>query len=219
MILLCGYVPPDIIRKRQALPQIRQVVEFLSRRYSSFSLLGFADLNSNLVRIKQEGESKRLVEILRQCQLAAHFPTSRTTAQGDKESNLDYFLTRGVQLLNIEVGRHFGTSDHLVLKCKVTGASPVLRKKNFIFSKSKAARLVTELCDSDDPAPIKGSALRFFRRLSAKLRKQCIIAEPSPSNYFKAIMLVERELRSGNPDWRKIRCEILCNNKPSSLPF
>jgi len=46
ILLLCVYIPPDLDRKKEMIGHICRVIEFLNERYSSFSLLGFGDLNT-----------------------------------------------------------------------------------------------------------------------------------------------------------------------------
>ena len=75
--------------------------------------------------------------------------------------------------------------------------------------------MVSQLFDSEESIPIKGPALRFFRRLGVVLRNKCVIPEPRPSNYFNTVSLVERELKNATPNWCKIRSKLLANNQVS----
>ena len=213
MIFICAYIPPDLDRRKQALEHLGHVMEFLIRRYSIFSVLAFADLNADLMSSTETGMARKTSAFLKQYGLEAHSSTSHTRTQGSKASHLDYFITKGVEIRGIKVGERFGKSDHKILTCDVSGARPVLKRKNMIHSKSKAAAMVSQMFDIGNSEPIRVPALEFFRELGAKLQRCCVVPEPRSSNYFKAIALVEKELRDPASNWRKIRSELLANSR------
>lgn len=72
IILLCLYLPPDYDRKKEALSHLIRLFEFLKERYSSFSVIGFADLNAD-IRKGISASNKQVMKTLEQCGLKASF--------------------------------------------------------------------------------------------------------------------------------------------------
>lgn len=66
-----------------------------------------------------------------------------------------------------------------------------IKRANQIFRKVKFKEPVLRILNDLSGTPIKDSALRFFRELSAKLKPNFIVSEPRPTNYFKAVELVD----------------------------
>jgi len=69
VFLLSIYLPPDHNRKIEMLAKLSRVTEFLRARYCSFCLLGFGDLNSDLVSAPTDADSKRALATLKRCNI------------------------------------------------------------------------------------------------------------------------------------------------------
>lgn len=78
VILLCTYVPPDCARRTGALSHLAAVFDFLRRRYSSFSVVGFADLNADLLNRPSCLVSKKTRALLTNCGLTTNAQLSAT---------------------------------------------------------------------------------------------------------------------------------------------
>jgi hypothetical protein len=132
-----------------------------------------------------------------------------------KSSCIDYFLQRDAEITHPIVHQRFGKSDHYVVACQITGADPVLRRENLVFSKSRAQEFLHMLSHSGSSFDLllEQEPLSFFRTLSAKLKRYSLVKELKPKNYFQTIPIVEEELSKVNPDWSLVRRLILsCRN-------
>ena len=69
VILLCVYIPPDPQRRSEAMAHLSRVMEFLHQRYSSFSFLGFGDLNADLMRVPLAAAAKGVAKLLSLCRV------------------------------------------------------------------------------------------------------------------------------------------------------
>lgn len=85
-----------------------------------------------------------------------------TRVQRKKISILDYIQIKEAQISCIETRAHFGTFDHLVVKCRLDGALGVKRRKRTICSKSKASLLVSRLFDREDSLQLKAPLCDFL---------------------------------------------------------
>lgn len=135
-----------------------------------------------------------------------------TREQGNKTSCIDYFLSKGMEVQSLKVGEKFGKSDHRLITCTIEKVSPIVRRQNLVFSKTRARLFLQRLIDSGiDQA--ETNTLKFFRALSAKLKRYALVNMSTPRNFFKVIPKVESELNSPTPNWPQIRKLILsCRN-------
>ena len=149
ILLMSVYIPPDG-RRKEAVSHLCRTLEFLYERYSSFSLLGFGDLNVNLTKSPLSSEAKKLLLALSRLKVKIHnykVGTRPTRKQGLSESHLDYYFTVGTELDNLSVGEHLGGSDHRLISCTIMDMKPVRRKRKIIFSKRKAAAVLKQLLE------------------------------------------------------------------------
>lgn len=213
IFLLCAYFPPDHGRKVEMLAKLSRVIEFLRARYSSFSLLGFGDLNSDLVNAPASPDSKRALAALKRCNISLAFSDrdgAYTRSQSGRQSYLDYFLSVNVEVTGVQIGPPLGRSDHLVLSSQVTNCCPVRRKRGLVFSKKRAAELLARMNRDGEMAELLSlPPVEFFRRLSGRLKSYALIYEPRCKSYFHAIAAVDREIHSTEPDWTKVKRAIL----------
>lgn len=124
---------------------------------------------------------------------------------------MDYYLSKGVEISEIKIGDKFGKSDHHVVTCIADNTSPITRRQNLVFSKTRARRLLQKTIDSNFQCGhlAQQSPLEFFRTLSAKLRRYALVNMSKPRNYFNVIPKVEDALNAPGPDWPHIRKLIL----------
>jgi len=212
ILLICIYFPPDPDRKKAMMAHLIRVIEFLRYRYSSFSIVGFGDLNSDLSENLSGTAAKEMTEALKLCNLqpCRYSDTNPCTrAQGDKSSCIDYFLSFGVNIDNLKIEGRLGKSDHMMISCVISKPSPVRKRSCIIFSKTKASKTLQTFLESGDLAKMmRFSALKMFRKLSGLLSRVAITSEPCPKTYFKSIACVEKELGSPNPNWASVRRAI-----------
>jgi len=87
IILMSFYIPPDHQRRQEAISHLCRVIEFMRQKYSTFSLLGFGDLNTDLMKAPPSSDAKNMMRILSQYKVTAHtYKTgkdSHTRRQGD----------------------------------------------------------------------------------------------------------------------------------------
>ena len=208
ILLLCVYIPPDLERKKEMIGHICRVIEFLNERYSSFSLLGFGDLNTELVVESELPKPNPLTRALSQRRVKIHIYDGKerhTRQQGTHGSFLDYFFSSGVDISEIRVDCPIGRSDHNSIHCRVHRLNAVKRRRRLVFSKSRANKLLTRILDGGDFEKItRGTPLSFFRRLSGMLSSYAVSYEPRPMNYFKAIQSIDEELQSSSVDWGRV---------------
>jgi len=213
VFLLCIYVPPDHERKLEMLAKLSRVTEFLRDRYSSFCLLGFGDLNSDLVNAPTDSDSKRTLAMLKRCNInpaTSGRKGAYTRSQSGSKSYLDYFLLVDVEVSEVLINPPLGGSDHRVLSCNMTNCRPIRRRRRLIFSKKRAAELLAKMSSGDEMSKLLSlPPVEFFRRLSGRLKAHALTYEPRCTSYFHAIAVVDREIRSAEPDWVKIRRAIL----------
>ena len=126
------------------------------------------------------------------------------------KSYLDYFLTSGVKVLDLQVREGIGRSDHKLVICMIGEMDPVRRKRRLVFSKSRAADLFKGMIESDDfERLLKESPLALFRKISGRMARGSIIFERPARSYFSSIKSVDRELESSSPNWKKIKRAII----------
>jgi len=86
-----------------------------------------------------------------------------------------------------------------------SGFSPILKKKVLRYSKSVAAKTLTEtLKKFEEAGVLYHNAAALFQDLSSKIRAVSVRKEPKPLNYFQAIMIVDQELAKEQPDKKLI---------------
>jgi hypothetical protein len=214
VLLIAVYFPPDHARKQEMVAHVIRTLEYLRARYRSFGLIVFGDLNSDFTRNPESPDCKRMMRMIRACSLEIHRdhnPKAVTRSQGSKSSYLDYFLTTGVKISNLNVGESIGSSDHRIISCESTSLTPVRRRRQKIFSKRRAADLMMDMLSEDiangtmDHGLYELGPIDFFQRLSYHSRMHSIVFEPKPMNYFKVIQMVEEELSQSSPNWERIR--------------
>ena len=97
-------------------------------------------------------DCKRMMKMIRACSLEIHRdhnPKAVTRSQGSKSSYLDYFLSTGVKISNLQVGGSIGSSDHRIISCESTSLTPVRRRRQKIFSKRRTADLMMDMLSED----------------------------------------------------------------------
>lgn len=209
ILLSALYAPPDPDRHAGTMAHFIRTIEFLEARYASFSLLCFADLNVDVARSKDTPVAKDLIRALEDHRL--HLKRSTTIGdftrkQGEKESYLDYFLVRGAETTDVELGPRVGNSDHRLISCRLHNPQPILRKRQLIFSKKIAKTALHDLLhDGHMNELLKRTPVQCFRSISSLVKKRCVVAEPQPTNYFKANEFVDAELSTPNPNWKRVR--------------
>ena len=110
-----------------------------------------------------------------------------------------------------------GDSDHYLTVVKFNVLSPLLRKRERIFSKARATLVLSDVInDMNLEQRTNQSSKRVLRMLSAKLRRTSLIKRPKPTNYFKTIQFVEDELKKERPDSLALN-KLISRNK--SLTF
>ena len=67
MILLSVYIPPNQPRRKEAIAHLVRTIEFLHQRYASFGLLGFGDLNADLMSPTASPKAQHISQALAQC--------------------------------------------------------------------------------------------------------------------------------------------------------
>jgi len=212
VLLLAVYIPPDD-RRREALSHLSRVLEFLHERYSTFSLLGFGDLNIDFVKSPRSTEAKRLTSIFSRYKIKLHIYSNNiepTRKQANKVSHIDYYFTTGLELGEISIGDRFGCSDHFLVSCKIMNAQPIRRKRQVLFSKRRAAAFLKEVVDGESFRELlKLTPLKFFRTLSGRLSDYAITFLPRPRSFFRVIDSVEKELQKSGVNWGKVVKMIL----------
>jgi exonuclease III len=214
IILMSVYIPPDHQRRQGAVSHLCRVIEFMRQKYSTFSLLGFGDLNTDLMKAPPSSTAKNMTKILSQYRVTAHtYKTnvdSHTRRQGDQGSYIDYFISIGANLGKVSVGKPIGASDHNVVSCEASHFKPIRRKSRLIFSKGCAGKFLGDLVASDEFERLtKLPALKFFRKLSGRISDRAIMFEPRPKSYFRAIFCIDEEMRSPIVDWGKVTKMIM----------
>jgi hypothetical protein len=214
VILMSIYIPPDHQRKQEAISHLCRVIEFMRQKYSTFSLLGFGDLNTDLMKAPPSSAAKSMMRILSQHRVTAHtYETGtdcHTRRQGDQGSHIDYFVSIGANLGKISVSEPIGASDHNVVSCEASHFKPVRRKSRLIFSKGCAGRVLRDMIASDEFEELtKLPALKFFRKMSGRISNRAIMFEPRPKSYFRAVFCIDEEMRSPVVDWRKVTKMIM----------
>jgi len=185
VLLLCCYIPPDYTRRIEALSHLARIFDFLHQRYSTFSVLGFSDLNVDLLAGGDSPSFRRTLRTLQHCGLVSHHSLStgsQTRVQGSKYAYLDYFLSKDVLVKDVEVKSRFGKSDHYLITCSAESIVPVRRRKNLIFSRVRATRILYQILRSEEDLTglLSKSPLELFRTLSAKLKCYSLIPESTP---------------------------------------
>ena len=214
VILMSIYIPPDHQRRQEAISHLCRVIEFMRQKYSTFSLLGFGDLNTDLMKAPPSSAAKNMMRILSQHRVTAHtYETGadcHTRRQGDQGSHIDYFVSIGANLGKVSVGKPIGASDHNVVSCEASHFKPIRRKSRLIFSKGCAGRVLRDMIASDEFERLtKLPALKFFRKMSGRISDRAIMFEPRPKSYFRAIFCIDEEMRSPVVDWRKVTKMIM----------
>ena len=193
VLIFCVYFPPDGARKLEMMRKVSRVTAFLRDRYSSCSLFGFGDLNADL-RGELKGENKRMRRVLNVCRLKPEILDGgnvHTREQGDHRSYLDYFLTSGVKISDLQVREGIGRSDHKMVTCTLRDMNPIKRRRRLVFSKTRAADLFREMVKSEDfKCLLEKSPLTLFRKISGRLARGSIIFEPLARSYFSSIKSV-----------------------------
>lgn len=217
-LLMCAYMPPDHARKTEMLAHIARVADFLTSRYQTFSLVGFGDLNVDLLYDSFSPQAKRWVRLSRDYNLVLHYLDDRnsfTRKQGNRRSYLDYFMTHGVCIEGLSLGPNFGSSDHRIVSCYAISFTPVKRSQRQFLSKERARRRLLELINGwpIEPSILDLAPQEFFRELSSRLKMHATIFEPKPKNYFKVRLAVETELTKVKPDWKRVRKALWSCNK------
>jgi len=142
-----------------------------------------------------------------------------TRTQAGKASYIDYLVTTGVKVCHLSLGTHFGASDHLLVTCTVKGFDPIIRHRRRFLFKKKAQAAISKLLDEDhDPERLLAlPAADFFQELSLRLKVSATIYEPKSMSFFRAIKIVEEELKQVVPDWKKVRRVVLSCNRTEFL--
>jgi len=177
-------------------------------------LLAFGALNSDLTNnhLKPAGDRSKLLRVIKFNGLSVHAAKGADTAtrvQGSKTSYLDYFLSMGVEVTGLTVGKAIGTSDHRMISCSARGVIPVRRRNQKYYSKTRAQWLLKQLTHINDPEKLlRLPSENFFEEISCRLRTHSIVYESKPKSFFKVIQVVEDELKGRFPNWNRIRNEM-----------
>ena len=177
-----------------------RTVKYLRTCYRSFGLIVFGDLNVDFAKESNPSDCKRMMRMVKSCGLEINRDLRSeafTCLDGDNCSYLDYFLTSGIKVYDVFAQERIGSSDYCWISCRTFGLAPVKRRRQRIFSKVRAAKLMVELLGEDElggsGADLSLSTLEpieFFLELSARSKAHSIIYEPKPTNYFKVIQMV-----------------------------
>jgi len=205
VLLVCAYFPPDHMRRRQMISHFARVLDHLRSRYASFGLIFFGDLNADLVNDSGSPLCTKFSRLMRFYGLETHAvrePGSYTREQCGRSSYLDYFLTSGVEVKELSLRGEIGASDHRSISCVIGNFDPVRRRRNKFFSKVRARQLLNHLVYGvDSERLLSQSALPLFLELSSRLKLHSVVFEPRPRSYFRAIAMVEDEIRGLAPNW------------------
>jgi len=209
VILMSIYIPPDHLRRQEAVSHLCRVIEFMRQKYLTFSLLGFGDLNADLMKDPPSSTAKGMLRILSQHGVTAHtYETGadcHTRRQGDQGSHIDYFVSIGAKLSRVSVGKPIGASDHNVVSCEASHFKPIRRKSRLIFSKGCAGKALKDIIASDEFEKMaRLPVLKFFRKMSGRISDRAIVFEPRPRSYFRAIFCIDQEMKSPVVDWKRI---------------
>jgi len=202
LIIITLYINPNCKIGNQTLHKFIHILNFLKKRYASFSFLTYVDMNKDL----RHNIPKPLKQSFQQHHIQVIYdnnPKSYTRSQFInnklKSSYIDFFLISQLSCADFKLSNKIGNSDHKLLQIKITSTIPItiapIKNIDYQIIRGKTKIVVDKIkCLASIHQP------DLLYKFQAILDEQKRIFKPKTKklkSFFKRIEDLEKKLLAG----------------------
>ena len=140
IIVLNTYIQPDN-NKYSNIRKYIDTIKYIERRYTDLALIGYTDLNYDLIKNKDKpndwiGEELQKSKIIVHINQTEYKYTRKLNFQNGnvRESYIDYIITENMNVVEFKIKGKIGTSDHMRLEMTAEVEGQIRTRYNKLFN-------------------------------------------------------------------------------------